>query len=256
MGRHRRHRDWGEWLRRFAASLGWAVAAVALAVVGLLLIAHVGEANAAVKHPLVAHWQMNERKGHTLRDSSSNHLAGFIGRHVILNGHDHRFPPIARGVFQRGRIDFVPDNPLLDPGDASFSVRVQFLWNQNDDNNLIQKGQGDPAGGMFKMKTTATGSRLPGYIYCLFRGSTGDSTVSSEAYPRLDDGQWHVVLCKRTITGTAMWVDGVQVDTNDNDPGTISNDWPVSIGGNKQWAPGQEPNYFWGRIGDVQWRQW
>lgn len=208
---------------------------------------------AVAQAQVIAHWKMNEHKGNVLHDSSGNHLAGHIGRHVILNGHDHRYAPIARGAYQPGRIDLVHDNPLLDPGDAPFAVHVQFLWNRNSDNTLVQKGQGSPVGGDFKMKTTATGSRPAGYIYCLFRGSTGDSTVASYSYPRLDDGVWHTITCKRTDIGTAMWVDGQRVDANSNDPGFFDNSWPVSIGGNSDCEFTTECNYWWGRIGDVSW---
>jgi hypothetical protein len=214
---------------------------------------HAG-ATAADPPPLVAHWDMNEhRRAKILHDVSGNGYDGTIGRRVIRSGTNHRFTPIAYGVKQNGRVDVVPDAAGLDPGDAPFSVRVTFKWPGNYDNNLIQKGQGSPAGGMFKMKTTVPAAgQPPGYLKCLFRGSIGDSQVESYAAPRVDDGKWHTVLCRRTTTHTVMRLDGTVVDTNPKDPGTISNDWPIAIGGDTSCAS-SECNFWWGRIGDVRW---
>lgn len=203
-----------------------------------------------------AHWTMNEKHTSVLRDATGHGYTGTIGRHVVLDGATHRYLPIARGIKQNGRIDVVPDNNRLDPGARSFSVRVRFLWNQNSDNNLIQKGQGSPVGGLFKMKTTVeSAGQPPGQLKCLFRGDIGDSQVESYGHHRLDNGKWHVVLCGRNAHGTYMRIDGQPVDHNPKQPGVISNDWPIAIGGNTYCPPdfGYECNYWWGRIGDITW---
>lgn len=212
---------------------------------------------AATAYATTAHWRMDENRGTVLRDSAHNH-DGMIGRKVITNGAVHRFTKAPRNTYVPGRIDLVPDSDVLDPGNDPFAVTVTFTWPEGSDNNLIQKGQGSPAGGLFKMKTTVRGMdppQPPGHIKCLFRGSTGDSQVESYSGPRLDDGKWHTVTCRRTSIGTVMAVDGKQVDSNGNDPGVISNDWPIAIGGNSSCADGVvlECNYWHGRIGDIKW---
>lgn len=208
----------------------------------------------------VARWEMNEKADQTvLRDSSGNGLAGTIGKQVTpTKQRYHSFPRVDQDTVRPQHLDVVPDNPALDPGTADFAVVVKFTWDGGNDRNLIQKGQGSPAGGMFKMKTSVPQEGQPaGYIKCLFRGATRDSQVESYAAPRLDDGKWHVVRCESTSAGTAMYVDGALVDTNDNLPGSISNDWPVAIGGNTYCddtaTQNNVCNYWFGRIGFVRW---
>lgn len=233
-----------------------AIMAIMVLALALFLIAlGMKIAEAAPSTVIQAHWAMNDSPNAAVLHDTTGSFNGTTGSKVIRDRASHRYTPIDRKVYEPRRIDTVPDNDSLDPGDSPFSVRVKFLWNRNQDNNLIQKGQGSPAGGLFKMKTSVPlAGQPPGYIKCLFRGSTGDSQVESYSAPRLDDGQWHVVNCARTADGTVMKIDGVVVDTNDNDPGAISNDWPITIGGNTHCdAPDLECNYWWGRIGDIRW---
>ena len=235
----------------------WEYAWIALTVTAAIVV---GYGWCSVAHAdIVGGWNLNERHdGTTLHDDSGNGYVGHRGRSVIVNGHDHRFPAIDRGLYQPSRVNTVPDADGLDPGTADFTVKVRFKWPKDHDNNLVQKGQGDPTGGMFKMKTSVLGQepvQPRGGIKCLFRGQDQDSQV--ESWPkigRLDDSEWHTVVCKRDATGTTMWVDGVRADHNDKAPGSISNDWPISIGGNR-WCEGEglECNYWWGRIDYVRW---
>jgi hypothetical protein len=203
-----------------------------------------------------AHWSMNENRGTVLHDATGHGFTGTIGRKVRLTGKAHRFTFTANATSVPGRIDTVPDYDRLDPGSKPFSVRVRFQWQGAHDRNLIQKGQGSPDGGLFKMKTSVPAEGQPkGQLKCLFRGSTGDSQVESYGHSRLDDGKWHVVECTRTPTGTVMAIDGVVVDRNGNDPGVISNDWPIAIGGNSACdAEGLICNYWYGQISDIQWK--
>lgn len=229
-------------------SLSRRASIIALLVLVLFVVTMVA-ANANTSH-----WRMDDRY-RVLHDSAGNQ-DGSIGRKVITNGHSHKFTKAPPNTQIPGRIDTVPDAGQLDPGNAPFAVTVSFTWPEGTDNNLIQKGQGSPAGGIFKMKTTVPGLGQPeGQIKCLFRGSTGDSQVESYGGPRLDDGLWHTVVCRRTNAGTVMAVDGRQIDVNGNDPGIISNDWPIAIGGNSSCSDGieLECNYWHGRIGDIKW---
>lgn len=228
-------------------------AAIVLTIVALALSFVVFELPVASADVLV-HYGMNEQKGHVLHNSAGSKFDGHIGRHVGLTGNAHVFSQIDRGIYQPGRIDVVPDRNRLAPGNAHFAVTVRFKWPGGSDNNLIQKGQGSPAGGLFKMKTSV-GTQPDGAIKCLFRGSTGDSQVESYGSPRLDDSEWHTVTCIRNRVGTIMAVDGKQVDANGNDPGIINNDWPIAIGGNSNCnSPDLECNYWRGQIGDIKWQ--
>ena len=234
---------------------GAVVTAVAL---GLAATASVANPSSAGDGPTyVARWEMNEHpKAVYLRDTSGNGFRGHIGRKVEPTHQQyHHFPRTAHDIDSApGHIDQVPDAPGLDPGFADFSVSVKFRWLGGSDRNLVQKGQGNPLGGMFKMKTTVA-DQPPGQIKCLFRGSMGDSQVESYGGPRLDDGKWHVVTCKRRTDDTIMFVDGVFVDMNTNDSGEISNDWPWAIGGNsycEDHTLENTCNYWWGDIGFVR----
>jgi hypothetical protein len=209
----------------------------------------------------IARWEMNEHRHpgccyQRLVDSSGNGHHGVIGKQLRndLSGRYHHFTKAARTSFHgRKRIDYVPNELGLDPGSAGFAVTVRFRWLRGNDMNLVQKGQGSPAGGMFKVKTSVPANGQPeGYLKCLFRGSLGDSQVESYDAPRSDDGQWHVLRCERLETGgTRMILDGAIVDTNYNDPGSISNDWPVTIGGNVKCGQ-YLCNYWHGDIGYVR----
>jgi hypothetical protein len=218
-------------------------------------------ANAAPSWTPVALWEMNE---HThawyLHDSSGNGLRGHIGqRSTPTNRAYIHFPITQRDKVYPGQVSVVPDNYALDPGDSDFLVRAKFRWNgRRHDINLVQKGQGSPVGGLFKMKTTVPSLGQPkGHLKCLFRGSLGDSQVESYSHRRVDDGRWHVVGCGRDANGTYMSIDGNVVDRNPKDPGTISNDWPVAIGGNTYCTDTATENnvcnYWLGDIGFVRW---
>lgn len=199
-------------------------------------------------------WRMNETSGSRLVDSSALGLHGVIGGAVALNGRYHALT-LAGYVERSDReaIDVVPDNEQLNPGSDDFSVTAQIWWGPARDRNIVQKGQGSPAGGMFKMKTSVRRWEPLGGVKCLFRGSRGDSTVNSYSMASLADQQWHTVTCLRTHEGTEMRVDGVTVDQNPRQPGWISNNWPLAIGGNTYCQDGENSCNFWpGRIGFVR----
>jgi len=202
----------------------------------------------------VALWEMNEGpKQSVLHDSTGNGFVGTIGTRIIKNGKYQTFPREDKQAFRPQHIDRIPDNDILDPGFGDFAVVARFKWGNNrHDINIVQKGQGNPTGGIFKMKTSLKSQAIGG-IKCLFRGSAGNSQV--ESYPNhspLNDGKWHTVRCERTVDGSSMFIDGVFVDNNPNLAGEISNDWPITIGGNikcEQYLC----NYWWGKIGYVRW---
>jgi laminin G domain protein len=116
----------------------------------------------------------------------------------------------------------VPDRADLDPGTRDYAVTVRIRTTYRF-GNIIQKGQATVAGGNFKFQ-------IPnGIVQCLFRGSNGTIMVSSDR--ALNDGWWHTVRCERTSVRVAMTVDGEIVARRNGWTGSISNSWPLSIGG-------------------------
>ncbi|MFL6179423.1 MAG: hypothetical protein ACJ74E_06210, partial [Actinomycetes bacterium] len=148
----------------------------------------------------------------------------------------------------------------LNPGsyEDGWSVTVRFTWLKGNDMNLVQKGQGDPDGGIFKVKTSVPAAGQPeGYLKCLFRGANGvNSQTESYSAPRSNDGKWHTLRCDILPTGgTRMLLDGVVVNTNPKSPGIIWNDWPVTIGGDIKCGD-TFCNYWHGAIGFVRFKGW
>ena len=199
-------------------------------------------------------WRMNETSGSQLVDSSGYALNGLIGGAVQLNGRYHSL--VMSGYIERSdeeAVDIVANSEQLNPRNDDFSVTAQIWWDPRRNRNIVQKGQGSPAGGMFKMKSSVRSWEPLGGVKCLFRGSRGDSTVNSYSIPSLADQRWHTVTCLRTDAGTEMRVDGVTVDQNPRQPGWISNNWPLAIGGNTYCEGGENLCNFWvGRIGFVR----
>ena len=214
-------------------------------VLGLCLVPllFVGTANAATSSRVVGYWPMTETAGSVLHDRSGNHLDGTIGPGIVLTGKYLGFPYIPHKVEDPEREVSVPDNPMLDPGKGYFSVSVDIWWGPRIDRNIVQKGQGSPVGGMFKIKSSIY--EPAGSVFCLFRGPLGDSTVKTQA--NLVDKHWHNITCTRSATGVRIFVDGKFVDYNPKPTGYIDNNWPLAIGGNT-YCPVTECNYWNGHI--------
>ena len=213
--------------------------------------------SAAERWHTVGFWGMNESQRPTLLDGSTNHLTGHIGDKVGINGHTHVYSRTSRDAVLPQHVDTVPDSDLLDPGTDPFTVTARVKFGAQRDRNIVQKGQGDPDGGLFKMKLAVKAPHPMGGVWCLFRGVNADSTVNSYSIPSLADKTWHVVTCGRTVNGTFMRVDGKVVDRNSNDPGSISNTWPLAIGGNSacDGTVDRFCNYLAGRIDYVRMRE-
>src|SRR5205809_1076758 len=58
-----------------------------------------------------------------------------------------------------------------------------------------------------------------------------NGSIIVSAHHRINDGNWHTVRCDRTASRVAMTIDGVGEAYRNGATGTISNTWPVSIGG-------------------------
>jgi hypothetical protein len=205
----------------------------ALAVVVLATTA-IASTTASVAHALtsrpVAIWAMNESSGsRVMLDVSGHGLTGSVGREVLTRttlagATGYRFPWLEPDTppTHPEHLVTVADSPSLDPGTRDYAVTVRFLTTYRF-GNIVQKGQSTVAGGSFKVQVPN------GVAQCFFRGSAGQLGVSSGR--ALNDGRWHTVRCERTATRVTMTVDGVVAARRSGATGTISNSWPLTIGG-------------------------
>ncbi|MGB3187484.1 MAG: laminin G domain-containing protein [Ornithinimicrobium sp.] len=175
-------------------------------------------------------WEMNEaRDATTMTDASGNGRHGVIGDDVITkawtgDGRGYRWThtsPTAPPA-KPERLVTVPDHPSLDPGAGIYSVSFRFQTTRKF-GNYLQKGQAQTPGGQMKVQGPK------GRVGCLFKGSKGRSATSS--ITPLNDGEWHVVTCRKDSQGVTMYVDGEFRNRNRRDPGFIDNNFPFTIGG-------------------------
>jgi hypothetical protein len=224
---------------------------VAAVAAGSVILVPAGAAQAAATTP-VAIWEMNEAAGASVMlDSSGNGLNGDIGTEVVT-GHTvdgatgYRYSRLTpnQPPAHPEHIVTVPDNANLDPGTRDFAVTIRYRATAKF-GNMIQKGQSGARGGYFKFQNPG------GVVQCLFRGSTGSIAVGSGR--AINDGLWHTVRCERTAAGVSMTVDGVQAGRKNGPTGSISNTWPLSIGGKVNCDQIEVTcDYFAGSIDRVQ----
>ncbi|KUL28933.1 laminin G domain-containing protein [Actinoplanes awajinensis] len=179
---------------------------------------------------MVAYWAMNESPGaNRMSDSSGNGLDGQIGGEVGLGvttagATGYRFDRLEPDTppTHPGHLVVVPDDSALDPGDRDYAVTLR-LRTTGHFGNIVQKGQSTTEGGNFKLQ-------IPnGRVECSFRGDRG--VLEAIAPYAINDGDWHVVTCVRVSTGVALAIDGQRVAGRQGWTGTISNNWPLTIGG-------------------------
>ncbi|SCG71553.1 PKD domain-containing protein [Micromonospora humi] len=217
----------GRW-RRVAAR--WGVAAV-VAAAGVTVGAAPAQATAT---RTVAFWSMDEPASSTvLRDSSGSGRHGTVGGEVVTGAlyagaTGHRFathlPTEEQAV--PGHVDLVPHSTDFNPDAGDFSVTIRYRTTYSF-GNILQKGQGDAAGGYWKFEAPSGKPR------CLFRGGDGASRTGYTDVA-ISDGQWHTVTCNRTSAYVEMYVDGVRTSRLNGPTGTIANSWQISVGGKSQ----------------------
>ena len=199
--------------------------------VGIMWAASEAEAVTPIDHP-IAKYEMNEGpRQDVLHDATRHNLNGVIGRKIDTNGRFLHFDKVSQSVgLQPGRTARVDSN-RFNPGTGDFTIQ----WRARTDKkmlsaNVMAKGQGSPAGGMFKIKNSMRDDEWL-RASCFWRGPYGQAFT--ETTPGMDiRGGWHVYRCTRIEgVGVQMFIDGQLVDS-DTDPGYIANDWPLSIGGN------------------------
>jgi Ca2+-binding RTX toxin-like protein len=198
----------------------------------------------------IADWKMNERAGaSTMHDSSGTGLNGAIGSAVVTGvvtdgATGYQWLSTNRSGVHTERLIQV-DSSLLNPGIADFTFIMRFKTSSFGDQNIVQKGQAKTAGGQWKIAIKK------GKIVCNFLGVVHRSAVWSNE--TIADNNWHTVRCDRRTTGVTITIDGGTPKTNHNWTGSISNTWPVAIGGKPKCDGGVTVgcDYFVGLIDRV-----
>jgi hypothetical protein len=216
-------------------------------------------ASAAYEASTVVDWQMNEVTGPTMADSSGNGIDGYIGSSVVTNWPTgdgdrayHFTGPLK--VQNRERLALVDDNPMLDPGTATYSVIVRFRTTYAEP-NILQKGQSEDAGGYWKLVIH------DGWARCHYRDENYNTKAitmwTGIAADKVNDGLWHVVRCERNTNSVCVYLDegtpSFLKKCISGSIGRIDNKWPLSIGGKMRCDPLRAVttcDYF---TGDIDW---
>jgi Ca2+-binding RTX toxin-like protein len=195
----------------------------------------------------IADWEMNEPpNASTMHDSSGSGLDAAIGSAIVTGdvvdgATGYRWLSENRSGVHPERLIKV-DSASLNPGTADFTVIMRFNTGSFGDQNIVQKGQAKTNGGQWKVAIKN------GKIVCNFLGAEHRSAVWSNQV--IADNTWHTVRCDRRPTGVTITIDGGTPKTNRRWTGSISNTWPVSIGGKPKCDGGITVgcDYFVGRI--------
>jgi hypothetical protein len=137
----------------------------------------------------------------------------------------------------------VPNAASLNPGSADMRISLHIKTAKPapptvEDWDLVRKGLYSD-GSEFKVEYYPSAQ-----AGCAFGGSGGYSG-EHPAGPRLDDGAWHAIECRKTSTGISTIVDGATVYSRAIAIGTIANSADVAIGA----RPGSE--FFEGSIDEI-----
>ncbi|MFL6180721.1 MAG: LamG domain-containing protein [Actinomycetes bacterium] len=222
-----------------------ATATLAVLLAGGSLLAPSSAAN-ATKWNTIALYKLNEAPGATTAvDSSGTGMDATIGNQVnvgwTFGSRTYvNFPSAGAWTPNDERLILHDDNDLLDPGDGIYRVAIA-LRTRTTGTNIVQKGQSGTVGGYWKLEVHN------GLASCFFRGSNGQQSGVGSGF-RIDDGQWHKIVCTRFPDRTVMRVDGGITGTRWAPSGTVSNIKPLSIGGKAECGGSVGCDYF---VGDI-----
>jgi hypothetical protein len=212
----------------------------------LLGAASVGAASAS--GATIAAWEMNEGPGATtMHDSSGSGLSGTIGSAVltgvVTNGATgYRWLGQNKDGLHPERLVLVQSS-LLNPGTNDYAITAR-VYTGAGDQNILQKGQANTSGGMFKI------DMLQGEVICMYKGSAGRASVRSTQ--TIWDNSWHTLRCERRANAVTLTIDGGSSRTTRKPTGNIANNWEFSIGGKSRCdPPSVQCDYFVGRIDRV-----
>jgi hypothetical protein len=220
-------------------------------VAAVLLLVTVSFGAASAFGAVIADWEMNEPPGATtMTDSSGSGLNGSIGSAVVTGvvtdgAVGYRWPSENRWNTAHPERLITVNSSSLNPGTADFTVIMRFYTGSTGDQNIIQKGQAKTSGGMWKIPL------FGGKVGCNFLGVAHRSAVWSNQI--VADNKWHTIRCDRRTTGVTLTLDGGTPKTNHNWTGSISNTWPLAIGGKPKCDGGVTVgcDYFVGRIDSI-----
>jgi hypothetical protein len=141
------------------------------------------------------------------------------------------FPSVcaAESPCPRGLLE-APDTADLNPGVRMFrwSARVNVTKAQlRGSANVMQKGVAT-TGSQWKLQIGATQGRAQ----CVLTGVGSSTVYLARSAATVADGLWHKLLCQRSGTSLAVYVDGVQRgQTTIPASLSVSNTLPLRIGG-------------------------
>jgi hypothetical protein len=221
----------------------------ALLIAALLVTsAAAGVESASAAWSKVAVWNMNEAAGATvMHDSSGHHRSGKIGQLVttgVVDGDFTGYQFTAAGA--KGDPDHlvIVNRSPLNPYRSVFKVALRLKTTATDQ-NIIQKGQANTAGGNWKIETD-----VDGHVVCTFRGAAGRGAIRSQG--NLADGSWHRVVCIRRPTQVVIIVGSGFPRRDPGRTGRIANEAALTIGGKKSCtAPDVSCEYYAGLVDRV-----
>jgi hypothetical protein len=220
-------------------------AILALVLATPTFFSSVATADAANWSP-VGDWKLNEPPGSTTAaDYSGNGMDATIGDLVNVGMTSNNrtyvnFPSAGAWTPNDQRLILHDDNDMLDPGDSTYRIAIAFRT-RTTGTNIVQKGQSGTVGGYWKLEVHN------GLASCFFRGGNGQQSGVGSGF-RIDDGQWHKVVCTRYPDRTVMRVDGQWTGTRWAPSGTVSNIKQLSIGGKAECGGTVGCDYF---VGDI-----
>jgi hypothetical protein len=197
-------------------------AAIPLAFAGALAL----PSPAAAAPVTVAEWNFDEATGaSTAGDSTRNGYSAVVDpryRNVRFGGYDSTLR--SRVVFMDNGLLRAPSTPALVPGTRDVTITVQVKTSYAEGfSNFFQKGTYTTNAGFWKIEMSR------GYGRCRFTGNI--ATVGFEGGPKINDGRWHTITCKKTAGSVLMYVDGVLVKRRNVVVGSITNTEDIAIGG-------------------------
>jgi PKD repeat protein len=212
-----------------------------------------GGGNVAAAFAVTSHYTMNEPGGASVMADS-----GPYGAHGVIGA------DVQTGVRYRGETGYrfpwrhpdqyparpqhlvtVDSSDHHQPGNEDFAIEFRYSTTQNF-GNVLQKGQNATRGGYWKFEQPS------GYMTCLFKDANRVQRAVKSPI-KTNDGAWHTIRCELSDWGIRLFEDGVQVVARRTSLGSISNSWPLSIGGKSNCDQVKVScDYFVGDIEDVK----
>jgi hypothetical protein len=175
---------------------------------------------------VVARWNFDEAAGATTAaDATGNgHTATLDERYRAVRFGTYDPAVRSKVVWMSYGLLRTPSTDELVAGDRpiEITVEVRTTWTQGF-SNIFQKGTWHTDKGFWKIEMSR------GTAHCRFAGSRGSAGV--EAGPKINDGRWHTVTCKKTRSAIELIVDGHPAQEERVTVGSITNTEDVAIGG-------------------------